>query len=102
MQKTCLGAAVAALTFGLTAANAESAHADPGFAARSASFAYRPAKLAAFTLAGADIAFTAVGRNARLDTQRRIDDLHEAQAFSKVFPGYPQPAYVTFQMNLSF
>jgi hypothetical protein len=102
MRKTCLQAAIAALALGFSSASAESALADPTFAPGSGEYVYHPATLASFSLAGADIAFTAVGRTSRLDTQKRVDDLNEAQAFSKVFPGYPQPAYVTFQLNLSF
>lgn len=102
MLKPCLGAACAALAFGFSGASAESALADPAFAPNGAAYVYRPARLANFSLAGADFAFTAVGRTARLDTQKRVDDLEEAQALAKVFPGYPQPAYVTFQLNMPF
>lgn len=101
MLKICVKAAcVATLLCGTSPAAAEPASADPTYLL--AANAPRPRELTTFTLAGADLSVIATGRFAATDTDRGSDALEEALEMSKVLPGYPQPAYVTFDLKLSF
>ena len=93
---------IATATAVLSAASpaaAEPAHADPTFIS---AVARSPAVLRHFTFAGANVDITARGRRASIDTQRRLKEIEEAVEMAGVFPGYPQPALVTFDMRVSF
>lgn len=61
-----------------------------------------PKPIASFLLGDRQIEMRAVGRNARADTALRRDHLLESRAMGKVYPGYQQPAFVTFDIRLKF
>ena len=61
-----------------------------------------PNPIAEFQWGGQQFEICAVGRNARADTALRRKHLHESQAMGKVYPGYQQPAFVTFDFRLKF
>lgn len=101
MLKICMKAAcVATLLCGTSPAAAEPARADPTYLIGAN--APQPKELTTFTLAGADLSLIATGRFAAADTGRGNQALEEALEMAKVLPGYPQPAYVTFDLKLSF
>lgn len=101
MLKICMKAALAATVLcGTSPAAAEPASADPMFLV--AASAPRPREVTSFDVAGVDFAVIATGRFAAADTARANDDLEESLEMAKVMPGYPQPAYVTFDLKLAF
>ncbi|MEE2691487.1 MAG: hypothetical protein VX640_08110 [Pseudomonadota bacterium] len=61
-----------------------------------------PRVVESFSLAGAEVFLTARGRTAYADTELARDFIEESQEMDKVMPGYPQPAYVTFSLSVSF
>lgn len=61
-----------------------------------------PKSLTIVTIGAQAVEILAVTRRARADTAIRRDQLEEAQAMSKVLPGYPQPAFVSFDLRFSF
>lgn len=94
-----LAAMIAAL--GIDTGLAEPAHADVSFA--KADFAARGARaIGGFRFAGQEIALTAVGRSGYADTVLARDHILESRAMGKVYPGHPQPAYVTFDLRVAF
>ena len=61
-----------------------------------------PKKITAFELRETSVEVVAVTRRARADTafhQRYVD---ESLALNKVYPGYPKPAYVSFDLRVPF
>ncbi|WDI32453.1 hypothetical protein PUV54_04500 [Hyphococcus flavus] len=62
----------------------------------------KPKALAALNLADRRIEMLAVTRRARADTVFRRAHLDECRNMSKVMPGYPQPAFVSFDFRLKF
>jgi hypothetical protein len=62
----------------------------------------RPREIADFDLGGAAFSVIATGRFAAADTSRASDALEEAMEMAKVMPGYPQPAFVTVDLQLAF
>jgi hypothetical protein len=81
---------------------AEPACADPTFTIVERNGAAEPRILTALDVAGARLAVVATGRLAFMDTRQRNADIEEAIELGKVMPGYPQPAYVTFDLKMSF
>lgn len=61
-----------------------------------------PSPIAQFQLGDQQFEICAMGRNARADTALRRKHLHESRAMGKVYPGYQQPAFVTFDIRLRF
>lgn len=103
MGRLIAGAAFAAgLALAALPAGAEPASADPTYALADRQIAGTPKTLAVFDVVGADVSVVATGRLAFVDTRQRGVDLEEALEMGKVMPGYPQPAYVTFDLKLSF
>lgn len=80
---------------------AEPATADPTFRIVSAS-AQETKTIADFEVANRRLSLCARGRAAMMDTNRRVSNLQEARAMKKFVDGYPQPAYVTFDVRLWF
>ncbi|MFC2950911.1 hypothetical protein ACFOOP_03170 [Marinicaulis aureus] len=66
--------------------------------------AYRaqPRPVAGFSLAAKRVEMVAVTQRARADTPLRRAHLYESRSMSKVFPGYPQPAFVSVDFRLKF
>jgi len=56
----------------------------------------------AFTVQDRPVLFAAVTRRARADTQLRRDYMQERLALEKVYPGYPQPPLITFDVRVQF
>jgi len=56
----------------------------------------------AFTVQERPILFAAVTRRARADTKIRRAYMKERLAMGKVYPGYPQPPFITFDIRLQF
>ncbi|MBI1365285.1 MAG: hypothetical protein GC153_04945 [Alphaproteobacteria bacterium] len=79
---------------------AGSALAGDGFA-RGDAPQKRAKTLASFSLVGADLAVTAKGRRAAAVTADRYAEMRKEAAMAKAFGGEP-PAYVTFDVSLSF
>lgn len=77
-------------------ASAEPATADPAYL----EFDERRARRG-FPIADA-IFLSAHGRAARLDTADARDAIGDARAMGKFLPGYPQPALVTFDIEVHF
>lgn len=48
------------------------------------------------------IEFVAVTARARADSPRRKAYLRECRSYSKIMPGYPQPAIVSVDMRIAF
>jgi len=61
-----------------------------------------PKPIAHFQLGNQQFEMCAVGRNARADTALRREHLLESRAMGKVYPGYQQPAFVTFDIRFKF
>ena len=62
----------------------------------------KPRPIAAFSIASQELEMLAVTRLARADTPLRQDHLQESITMSKVMPGYPQQAFVSFDIRLKF
>ena len=58
--------------------------------------------VAGFSLAAKRVELLAVTRRARADTPLRRAHLYESRNMSKVYPGYPQPAFVSVDFRLKF
>jgi len=50
---------------------------------------------------GRKLSVSAVGRWRNADSDHLIAYAKECENFAKVFPGYPQPAFVTFRVSLA-
>ena len=61
-----------------------------------------PRAIKSFAVGDRHIEVAAVGRNSRADTLLRREHLDECRAMAKVMPGYPQPAFVSFDIRLKF
>lgn len=61
-----------------------------------------PKPLTTLSIGTRPIEILAVTQRARADTEFRRDHLEESQAMSKILPGYPQPAFVSFDIRVSF
>lgn len=62
----------------------------------------KPRAIAAFKIQDKAIEISAVTRRKRADTVLRRAYMEECRAMGKVFPGYPQPAFVSFDVRLKF
>ncbi|MEO1135761.1 MAG: hypothetical protein AAFW68_03995 [Pseudomonadota bacterium] len=62
----------------------------------------QPRTVAAFTLAAQRVELLAVTRKARADTRLRKAHITECENMAKVFPGYPQPAFVSVDFRIKF
>ena len=62
----------------------------------------KPRAIAAFEIQQRAIEISAVTRRKRADTLLRHAYLEECRAMGKVFPGYPQPAFVSFDIRVKF
>ncbi len=62
----------------------------------------KPRAIASFEIREQAIEISAVTRRKRADTAIRQDFLEESRAMGKVLPGYPQPAFVSFDISLKF
>ncbi|MEO1252678.1 MAG: hypothetical protein AAFW81_10070 [Pseudomonadota bacterium] len=61
-----------------------------------------PRPISSFQFAEQSVEVLAVTRRARADTPFLRDYVDECEDFSKVYPGYPQPAIVSFDLRLNF
>jgi len=61
-----------------------------------------PRAIAAFEFRERAIEISAVTRRKRADTPVRRAYMEECRAMGKVLPGYPQPAFVSFDIRLKF
>ena len=61
-----------------------------------------PKPIARFQLGDQHFEMFAIGRNARADTALEREHLLQSRAMGKVYPGYQQPAFVTFDIRLKF
>ncbi len=61
-----------------------------------------PRTLAAIDLANRRVEMLAVTRRARADTPLRREHLYDSQNMAKMMPGYPQPAFITFDIRFKF
>lgn len=68
----------------------------------SGEYAAKPKTIRAFSLAERSIEMRAVTRRAQADTSLRRAHLEESIEMSGVYPGYPQPAFVTIDFSLKF
>ncbi|MHA7871777.1 MAG: hypothetical protein ACX939_05440 [Hyphococcus sp.] len=62
----------------------------------------RPRAIAAFEFQERAIEIAAVTRRKRADTAIRRAYLEETLAMRRVYPGYPQPAFVTLDIRVPF
>ncbi len=62
----------------------------------------QPKPIAALSLGARRIEMLAVTQRARADTPLRKAYLHECKSMDKVFPGYPQPAFVSVDFRVRF
>lgn len=62
----------------------------------------KPRPLTAFDLGPRQVQIVAVTRRVRADTPIRQAHLEECRDMAKVFPGYPQPALVSFDLKVNF
>lgn len=65
-------------------------------------FRAQPRPVAGFSFAAKRVEMLAVTRRARADTPLRRSHLYESRNMSKVYPGYPQPAFVSVDFRLKF
>ena len=70
--------------------------------AHATPFAAKPRAVAAIVVAQQRFEIMAVTRRARADTPLRRAHLHDSAAMSKVLPGYPRPAFVSFDIRFKF
>lgn len=98
--KTMLAAAAILTVFGAEAA-AEPASADPAFRVhQNAALERRP--LADLSALGAPVSLYARGRRASVDCTETLENLEDSRGLAGFLPGYPQPAYVTFDLKVAF
>ena len=62
----------------------------------------KPRTIKAFSLADQSIELRAVTRRAQADTDLRRAQLEESIDMGGVYPGYPQPAFVTIDFRVRF
>lgn len=62
----------------------------------------KPKPVTSFVLAEREVEILAVTRRARADTPLRRAHLDHSETMAKVMPGYPQPAFVSFDVRLKF
>lgn len=67
-----------------------------------AEYAAKPKTLRAFSLAERSFEMRAVTRRAQADTAIRREHLEESIEMAGVYPGYPQPAFVTIDLSVKF
>lgn len=58
--------------------------------------------IADFDIGARPVEVLAAPRRAHFDTAIRKDYLHDCESMAKVMPGYPQPAFVTFNLRMKF
>ena len=56
---------------------------------------------AGFYVRGRKLSFSAVGRYRNADSTHLKTYTKECENFAKIFPGYPQPAFVTFRVSVA-
>lgn len=61
-----------------------------------------PKTLTAFAVGNQPVEVMAVTRRARADTRFHKTYLDDCESMSKVYPGYPQPALVSFDLRVRF
>lgn len=61
-----------------------------------------PRPIAAIPLGERTVELLAVTERARADTPLRRAYLEECKAMSKIYPGYPQPAFVSVDLRVEF
>ena len=61
-----------------------------------------PRPITEFAVANREIELLAVSQKSRADTPLRRDYLYECKSLGKAFPGYPQPAFVSFDLRVKF
>ena len=62
----------------------------------------KPRPITALAVGKRQVEMFAVTARARADTPLRKEYLQHSRSFSKVMPGYPQPAFVTVDFRLRF
>ena len=62
----------------------------------------KPRAIASFEFKERAFEISAVTRRKRADTAIRYEFLEESRAMGKALPGYPQPAFVSFDVSLKF
>ena len=62
----------------------------------------KPKKITSFELRKTSVEIVAVTRRARSDTTFHKRYVDESLAMNKVYPGYPKPAYVSFDLRVPF
>ena len=78
-------------------------YAAPAFAEMTLSETQRtPKKITAFELRETPVELVAVTRRARANTTFHRRYVDESLAMNKVYPGYPKPAYVSFDLRVPF
>ncbi len=62
----------------------------------------KPKVLTAFEVGAQPIEVMAVTRRARADTEFHRHYIDDCESMAKVYPGYPQPALVSFDVRFQF
>ena len=62
----------------------------------------QPRSITAVIIGSKSIEMLAITQRARADTPLRRAYLKECKSFSKVIPGYPQPAFVSIDFRIKF
>ncbi len=78
------------------------AHSAPVLAFDNVSVSPAPRAITSFQLGEKQFELSAVGRRGHADTMLRRAHLNESRAMGKVYPGYQQPAFVTFDIRFKF
>ncbi len=87
-----------AALFGVLVFYAAPALADPQFIEPQRT----PKKLTAIEVRNTQVEVMAVTRRARANTEFHQRYVDESLAMNKVYPGYPKPAYVSFDLRVQF
>ena len=61
-----------------------------------------PKKITSIEVRQTAVEFVAVTRRARADTEFHRRYIDESLALNKAYPGYPKPAYVSFDLRVRF
>lgn len=62
----------------------------------------QPRPIYSLDIAQKNLQIVAVTRLARADTQMRREHLDDCETMAKIYPGYPQPAFVSLDLRLRF
>jgi len=75
----------------------------PAFAQNNVDdYVSRPKPIIAIPIGARSVNIVAVTQRARANTAMRREYLKERKVFSKVVPGYPQPAFVSIDFQVKF